>query len=460
MGESIQKENKMGTMPVNRLLVTMAAPMMLAMLVQALYNIVDSIFVGRICEDALTAVSLAFPIQTLLIAFGTGTGVGMNAILSRSLGCHDRATAEKAARTGVFLTLVSYVIFVLVGLFLARPFFVSQTMGQANQDQIVQYGVDYLKICCVLSIGIFIELVFERILQACGYTFYTMITQMCGAIINIVLDPILIFGLLGFPAMGTTGAAVATVIGQIVSGILAFVINRKKNQEVTVSLRKIRPEGRMIAEIYRVGVPSILMQAIGSVMYYGMNLILMPFTSTASAVFGVYFKLQSFVFMPVFGMNNSVVPIIAYNYGAGKRSRMIKTIKLGIFYAVCIMLLGLAVFQLLPDKLLLLFNATDHMLDIGVPALRIMSLAFVFAGACILCGTVFQALGNGIYSLFVSVLRQLIVLLPAAFLLSKVVGLSAVWWAFPIAEIASIITSGLLMARIYRKVISQVPDNV
>ncbi|MBS6367536.1 MAG: MATE family efflux transporter [Clostridiales bacterium] len=455
MEEARIQENKMGVMPVNKLLLNMAVPMMVSMLVQALYNIVDSIFVSMICEEALTAVSLAFPIQALLIAFGTGTGVGVNAILSRSLGCKDKAQAERAAHNGIFLALVSYVVFLLVGIFLSRPFFAAQT----DDPLIIQYGVDYLSIVCIFSFGIYAQLIFERVLQACGYTLYTMFTQGVGAIINIIFDPIFIFGWFGLPAMGTAGAAIATVMGQIIAAILALILNKKRNHEVEIHFRRVRPNLRIIGEIYRVGAASILMQAVGSVMYFGMNMILIPFTATASTVWGAFYKLESFILMPIFGLNNGMVPIVAYNYGAGKRSRMVKTIKLSVLYAVILMLIGLAVFQLMPGLLLGMFSPSDNMLEIGIPALRIMSLVYLFAGVDIVCITVFQALGNGFYGLIVSLLRQLGVLLPLAYLFSRLGGLTLVWWALPLAECVALVICMLFFLRIYRTVIRKVPDN-
>lgn len=455
MEEARIQENKMGVMPVNKLLLNMAVPMMVSMLVQALYNIVDSIFVSMICEEALTAVSLAFPIQALLIAFGTGTGVGVNAILSRSLGCKDRAQAERAAHNGIFLALVSYVVFLLVGIFLSRPFFAAQT----DDPLIIQYGVDYLSIVCIFSFGIYAQLIFERVLQACGYTLYTMFTQGVGAIINIIFDPIFIFGWFGLPAMGTAGAAIATVMGQIIAAILALILNKKRNHEVEIHFRRVRPNLRIIGEIYRVGAASILMQAVGSVMYFGMNMILIPFTATASTVWGAFYKLESFILMPIFGLNNGMVPIVAYNYGAGKRSRMVKTIKLSVLYAVILMLIGLAVFQLMPGVLLGMFSPSDNMLEIGIPALRIMSLVYLFAGVDIVCITVFQALGNGFYGLIVSLLRQLGVLLPLAYLFSRLGDLTLVWWALPLAECVALVICMLFFLRIYRTVIRKVPDN-
>lgn len=448
------KENKMGIMPENRLLLGMSLPMMISMLVQALYNIVDSIFVSRINENALTAVSLAFPIQSLMIALGAGTGVGMNALLSKSLGEKDFDKVNKAAMNGIFLAAVSYIVFLVIGLFAVNPFYASQS----TDPQILEYGYQYLTVVCCFSIGMYAQFVFERLLQSTGKTFYTMITQSTGAVINIILDPILIFGYLGMPKMGVTGAAVATVVGQIVAAIMAFIINQKKNTEVKLHFKGFRPNMHVIGQIYAVGIPSIIMQAIGSVMTYGMNRILMVFTSTAAAVFGVYFKLQSFIFMPVFGLNNGMVPIIAYNYGAGHKKRVLKVIKLSIVYAVAIMLVGLMVFQVFPRQLFALFDASETMLAIGIPALRIISLSFLFAGFCIVCGSVFQALGNGVYSMMVSIARQLIVLLPAAYLLSRLGNVDYVWWSFPIAEIASLTMTIIFMILINKKVICHIGE--
>ena len=445
-------ENKMGIMPENKLLLSMSLPMMASMLVQALYNIVDSIFVARISENALTAVSLAFPLQTLMIALGGGTGVGVNALLSKALGEKDYKLVNKVANNGVFLSVVNALIFVLVGVFAVKPFYLSQTID----TEIVAYGVEYLSIVCCCSIGIYTQFIFEKLLQSTGNTFYTMITQATGAIINLILDPILIFGLFGLPELGVAGAAIATVAGQIVAGILAIVINEKKNHEVNVSLKGFKPCGNTIKRIYIVGVPSIIMQSIGSIMVYGMNKILMAFSSTAAAVFGIYFKLQSFIFMPIFGLNNGMVPIIAYNYGARHRKRMTKTIKLSVAYAVTIMAIGTLVFQLIPDKLFMLFDASEHMLSMGVPALRIISLHFIIAGFCIVAGSVFQALGNAVYSMINSICRQLVVLLPAAYILARIGGVNYVWWSFPIAELMSLIMSVIFMIKIYKDIISKV----
>ena len=443
----MQQENKMGVMPVNRLILTMSLPMILSMLVQALYNIVDSMFVSRLSENALTAVSLAFPAQNLMIAVATGTGVGVNAALSRSLGERNFDRANKIADHAVFLAIASYAVFAVLGLFFSRQFFLWQT----DIEEIVDQGTDYLRICTLFSFGLFLEIACERLLQSTGKTIYSMYTQGLGAIINIIFDPIMIFGLFGFPKMGVAGAAAATVFGQILAAVLGIFLNKTRNQEIHVSFRGFRPNSEIIRHIYSVGIPSIIMSSIGSVMTFGMNKILIGFTSTATAVFGVYFKLQSFVFMPVFGLNNGTVPIIAYNYGAAKPDRILKTLKLAICYAVGIMVMGLAVFQLLPDKLLLIFEASENMLSIGVPALRIISVSFLFAGYCIVCSSMFQALGHGLLSLLVSVFRQLLVLLPSAFLLSKIGGLDLVWYSFPIAEICSIFFSTYFLRHVYKK---------
>ena len=449
------KENKMGVMPVNKLLITMSLPMMASMLVQALYNVVDSIFVSRINENALTAVSLAFPIQTLMIAVAGGTCVGINAVLSKALGEKKQEVVNKTAGNGITLMALSYVIFLLVGLLGARGFYLSQT----SHPEIVQYGYEYLSVVCCFSFGIYTQFVFERLLQSTGKTLYIMFTQGTGAIINIILDPILIFGLLGAPQLGVRGAAVATVIGQIVAGVMAFVFNMLKNDEVRLSLPMLRPDWDIVKQIYIVGVPSMVMQAIGSIMTYGMNRILISFTSTATAVFGVYFKLQSFIFMPIFGMNNGLVPILAYNYGAGKKDRFIKALKCGIGYAIALMVIGIIIFQTIPDVLLKLFDASDDMLAIGVAALRTISCSYLFAGFCIICGTAFQALGRAWYSMIVSIARQLIVLLPAAYLLSLSGNVNYVWWAFPIAELMSFAVTTFFMVRIYRQVISHIGED-
>ncbi len=442
------RENKMGTMPVTKLLITMSLPMMISMLVQALYNIVDSIFVARISENALTAVSLAFPVQSLMIALSAGTCVGMNALLSRSLGEKNQAMADKTAENGIFLAVMGFLAFLLIGLFGAKPYFHSQSAGNA---EIAELGTQYLRIVTMCSAGIFLEMCFERIMQSTGRTVLSMVTQLTGAIFNIVFDPILIFGLFGFPRLGIRGAAIATVLGQCVAAILAIILNAKKNPDVRLNPGNFRPDGRVIKNIYYVGVPSIVMQSIVSVMTFGLNKILISFSETAVSVLGVYFKLQSFIFMPIFGLNNGFIPIVAYNYGARNKKRILDTIKVGVIIAVAIMLTGLAVFHVFTRELLLLFNASDHMLEIGIPALRIISLSFVFAGYCIILGSAFQALGNGVYSLINSVCRQLLCILPLAWLFSRLWGLHAVWYSFAIAELISVTMSTLLFRRIYKE---------
>ena len=440
-------ENKMGTMPVNKLLVSMSLPMIASMLVQALYNVVDSVFVAQISENARTAVSLAFPIQSLMIAVSSGTCVGINALLSRSLGEKRQKEANLSAVNGVFLAFVSYLVFALMGIFGSHLFFASQTENR----EIVEFGTQYLTICLIFSFGIFMEMTFERIMQSTGRTIYSMVTQGTGAIINIILDPIMIFGLFGFPRLGIRGAAIATVTGQIIAMILAVWFNHKKNRDVQLSFKAFKPDGRIIAKIYEVGVPSIVMQSIVSIMTFGMNKILIMFSETAVSVLGIYFKLQSFIFMPIFGLNNGVIPIVAYNYGAGHKRRIMDTIKLSTFIAVGIMLIGLIIFQVFPEGLLKLFNASDHMLEVGVPALRIISTSFLFAGYCIILGSVFQALGNGVYSLIVSVARQLLCILPLAYVFARVAGLHAVWYSFPLAELISVTLTTILFRRIYVK---------
>lgn len=443
-------ENKMGIMPVNKLLLNMAVPMILSMVVQALYNVVDSVFVSKLSQDALNAVSLAFPAQNLMIAVASGTAVGINALLSRSLGQKDQARANRTAMNGVFLALMSCLAFTVFGLTCARQFFSIQT----DIPGIVNYGADYLSVCCGFCVGLFCQVTFERILQSTGRTVLTMITQGTGAIINIILDPILIFGLFGFPRLEVMGAAIATVVGQMVAACMAIFLNLTRNPDVQFSWAGLKPDKQIIKSIYAVGLPSIAMMSIGSIMVFGMNRILLGFTDTATAVFGVYFKLQSFIFMPVIGLNGGVVPIVAYNFGARKPDRIMQTYKLGIFYAVIIMSIGVLIFQTVPELLLALFRpeggSADELIAIGVPALRIISLHFPVAAFCIISSSMFQALGHGVLSLIMSVVRQLGVLLPAAFLLSRIGGLSVIWWAFLVAEAVAMVMSILFIRRVYR----------
>ena len=459
------KENKMGTMPVGRLVINIGFPMILSMLVQAFYNVVDSIFVARISDagqtgsagtSALIAVGMAFPFQMLLVAVGAGTGVGVNSLLSKALGEKDSKTVNKAATNGIFLSALSAVVFFLIGKFLAHTLIRSQ----GGEGLALEYGTQYLSIVCMLSVGIFMQFIFERLLQSTGKTFYSMITQMTGAVINIILDPILIFGMFGFPELKVAGAAIATVTGQIVAGCFALYLNIKKNHEISLDFRGFRPDGHIIRRIYAVGIPTMIMQSIGSLMTYCMNRILVSLNDAAVAVFTVYFKLQSLFFMPLFGLNNGLIPILAYNYGAQKRSRMIKAIKVCMVYAFGFAFFGFLLFRLIPDRLLLIFNTGDaSLLTYGVPALKIIAWHYLLAWFCIIGGTVYQSLGNGIYSLIVSVARQLVVLIPAAYILAKIGGLDLIWWSFPIAELMSFVVNVYFMWRINRDIISKVGDD-
>lgn len=448
MSEQVQ-ENKMGIMPVGKLLMSMSIPMMISMLVQALYNVVDSYFVAQISQDALNAVGLAFPIQNLMIAVSVGTGVGVNALLSRSLGEKNYETANATAGNGLLLAFLSGLVFIIIGQTVPRAFYLAQT----DIPGIVEQGSVYLSICCTWSMGLFMEIMFERLLQSTGNTVLTMLTQGIGAVTNIILDPILIFGLGPFPKMGVAGAAVATVTGQIVGAVLGLIINFRFNKELDLKLSYLKPRGNIIKRIYAVGVPTMVMNSIGSVMVFGLNKILISFTDAATAVFSIYYKLQSFIFMPVFGLNNGMVPIIAYNYGAQKADRILQTMKLASATATVIMLIGLGVAELFPEWLLGIFNASEEMLTIGVPALRIICTCFVFAGFGIVAGSVFQALGHGMLSMTVSIVRQLVVLLPVAWLLSLTGRLELVWLAFPLSELFSVVLCVFFTRRIVRTVL-------
>ena len=443
----VAQGNRMGYEPIQPLLVKTALPMVISMLVQALYNIVDSLFVARIEEDALTAVSLAFSMQNLMIAIAVGTGVGFSALVSKSLGERNFEQANYAACNAIPLYGITYLFFLLAGLTLVEPFFEVQHAS----EKITQYGNDYLKLVLIFSFGMLIQICFERMLLATGKTKYSMITQMSGAVINCIMDPILIFGLLGAPKMGVKGAAVATIFGQIFAASLALFFNLKYNKELTIHWKYMKLQGHIVRRIYAVGVPSIVMAAIGSVMVFGFNRILMGFTSTAAAVFGAYFKLQSFIFMPIFGINNGMVPIVAFNYGARNKSRVMETIKYAAIYAMAIMVVGLILFETIPDKLLLLYDASPDMLNIGVPAMRIIALHFIIAGASIIMSSSFQALGNGVYSMIVSIMRQLVVLLPAAYLLSLSGNVNMIWWSFPIAEVVSFTICCFFLRKITRE---------
>lgn len=441
----------MGYMPIFKLVVNMSLPMIISMLVQALYNVVDSMFVSRVSENALTAVSLAFPAQNLMIGVATGTAVGVNALLSKSLGEKNYKRANQIAENGIFLSFIGFLIFLIFGLFGTEVFFRTQT----DVEDIISSGVDYLRVCSCFSFGIFGQIIFERLMQSTGRTFYTMITQGVGAIINIVLDPIFIFGYFGLPAMGAKGAAIATVIGQIIAFIIAAILNKKKNADIDLKLKEFRPNLKIIGRIYSIGIPSIIMVAVGSIMTFSINKIVIAFTETAAAVFGVYFKLQSFVFMPLFGMNNGVIPIISFNYGARNKQRVMKTIGVAILFALFFMAIGLASMQILPKELLSIFNASDQMIKIGVPALKTISISYIFAGFSVVLISVFQAFGKGLFSMSISIARQLVVLVPCAYLLSKTGELDNVWWAFPIAEVMSVLVAGAFFIYLYKKVITK-----
>jgi putative MATE family efflux protein len=444
----IQQENKMGVMKVNRLLVSMSLPMMASMLVQALYNIVDSIFVSHYDADALTAVSLTFPVQSLMIAIATGTGVGINSLVSRRLGEGRFKDANKTAVHGMFLEFLSSVVFVIIGLVFSKSFFKAFT----SDPEVIEFGRQYMLICCVFSMGIFMQIAGERLLQSTGKTMYNMITQGCGALVNIILDPILIFGMFGLPEMGIAGAAAATVIGQWVAMILALYFNAAKNKEISVSIRGFKPDGRITAEIYAIAVPSIIMQSIMSISTVGMNKILD--NDTAISVFGVYFKLQSFVFMPVFGLTNALIPIAAYNYGAGKLGRMKEAVRIALAITVGLMGTGTLLFEVFPAEFLEMFKADENMLKIGIPALRIIASSFCFSGVSIICASYFQALGKAVWSMLISIIRQLVVLLPAAFVLMMIGGLDIVWTALPAAEVFAMILSTVLYRKISKRVMA------
>ncbi len=453
----LHEENKLGVMPITKLIWNMSLPIIASMLVQALYNIVDSWFVSRVSEQALTAVSLAFPAQNLMIGLATGTAVGVNALMGRALGAGLRERADKVANNGVFLAVVGFVISALLGLTCSDLFFRSQT----QVESIIQMGNDYLRIVTIGSLGMFCQIMYERLLQGTGRSILSMYTQGLGAIINIILDPIFIFGL----KMGVAGAAVATIIGQFCGCALAIYFNHKKNTDITLSLRGFRPNWRLIGEIYAIGLPSVIMIAIGSVMTFLMNKILITYHAaheTAATAFGVYFKLNSFIFMPIFGLNNGVIPIVAYNYGAQNRRRMMATIKRSALYACCIMVFGTVLFWAIPDTLLRLFDASDVMLAAGVPALRIISLSFCMAGACIALGSSFQALGKSMYSMITSIVRQLVFLIPIAYVLARYgasVGNSdLVWWCYPLAEIFSLTLTLVFFSRMYKTIIAPLPE--
>ncbi|MCR5625494.1 MAG: MATE family efflux transporter [Lachnospiraceae bacterium] len=461
----------MGVLPENKLLISMAVPLMISNLVQALYNVVDSIFVSRITTneivydaggnlisagtDAISALGLAFPIQIIIIALGIGTSVGVSSLLSRALGEKKQKLANNVAMHGIFLMILSYLVSLAIGIFFAHEVIA----GQGAVGRKLEYGTTYLRIVCCCSIAVYMEIMMERLLQSTGRTSLSMIPQITGAVINLIMDPILIFGLLGLPKMGVAGAALATVFGQIIASILGLYLNVKKNKDLTLSIREFKLSAKVLKRIYAVGAPAILMQAVGSVMNFGMNAILLGLHAGAVAVFTVYYKLQSFFFMPLFGLSSALVPIVAYNYGAGKRERIVKTYKLSMIYSFCMIFIGFLMFELIPDKLLMIFNTGDStLISLGVPALKIIGVHYLFAWYCIITGGLFQALGNGVYSLINSLMRQLVVLLPAAFILGKFGGLPLVWWSFPIAEVSSLTVTLIFFFKIKREIIDRIPS--
>ena len=446
MSENI-KENKMGVMPVTKLLLNMSLPIMLSMLVMACYNIVDSIFVAQINENALTAISLAFPVQTLMIAVSIGTAIGVNALLAMKLGQKDSDAVNKIAMNGLFLSVCSFIVFFILGFLFTKPYLKTQT----SDEQIIQFGSEYLKIITMASSALFVSTMSDRLLQATGRTFYTMITQLVGAITNIILDPLMIFGIGPFPKMGMAGAAWATVIGQIFSAVVSLYFNLKKNPDIHFKLKGFKPNSLIIGQIYKIGIPSILLQSINSVTTYGMNLILGTFSATAIAVYGVYFKLNSFIFMPVFGLTTGMVPIVSYNYGAGNAERIKKTVK----STILIMIFGIVIFELFPAELLMLFKASEHMLGIGCTAMRIIAPSFIGAAIAITFGSTFQALGKSFLSMTVSFVRQIVVLLPVAYFLSRTGKLENVWFCFLVAEIFAISLSAFFMHRIKKTMLDK-----
>lgn len=449
--QQMTTENKMGTMPVGKLLIQISLPIMISMFVQALYNIVDSIFVAKLSTDALTAVSLAFPIQNLMISAGVGTGVGINALLSMRLGQKNYKAVTQTALNGIFLVIITIVLFIILGITIPQAYLKSQTSNM----QIVELGTDYLEICMIFCFGLFLAITFERLLQSTGRTVLSMISQLAGAITNIILDPVMIFGLLGFPAMGIKGAAWATVIGQITGALISIILNIKINKEINFNPKGFKPQSKIIIDIYKVGIPSILLGSIGSVLTYLLNLILGAFSTVAIAVYGVYFKLQSFVFMPVFGLNNGIVPIVAYNFGAKYKKRIIDSIKMCALVALIIMGVGTLIFEVFPSQLLAMFSPNNEMLEIGIPALRIIAIHFPIAAVGITFTSVFQAFGRGFLSMCVSFIRQIFALLPSAWLLSLTGNINNIWWAFVIAELISLIACIFAMKNVYKTQIKQ-----
>ena len=444
--------NKMKTDSIDKLIINISLPMMISMLIQSLYNIVDSIFVSKISADAFTALSLSFPLQSLIIAFATGIGVGFNSLLSRALGEKNKDKASLMAKNGIFVEFINFIIFLIVGLFLIKPFFKIQT----DSETIIQYGYDYLKICCCFSFGIFGQIGFSRILQATGKTFYSMLIQLIGAFLNIILDPLLIFGIGVFPKLGVKGAAIATVISQIVGFFFAVFFNKKINKDVDLSFKKFSIDFKAIKKIYAIGFPATIMQALSSFMVFGLNKILLSISLSFPIIFGVFFRLQSFAFMPVIGLTNGIIPIVSYNYGAKEKHRIIQTIKLSSIYASVIMIIFMIALQIFPQFFISFFEISPKILNDTILAVKIISISFIFIGFCSVISAVLQALGNGFLSMLISFFRQIIVLLPLAFVLSKMSKTYAVWFAFPIAEFFASILSLILLYIVYNKKIKNI----
>lgn len=459
MSSAVQ-ENKMGYMPENKLLLSMSIPMMLSMLIQALYNIIDGLFVAGISPEQyeLTAVNLAFPAQNLMIAVSVGVGVGINALISRYLGFKNYEKVDKIAGQGLLLAIISYLLFAVGGTLISRPYFLIMTTDISDavaRETVVEMGTSYLQVCFLASFGLFCQVVHEKYMQATGKTTLSMATQLVGAILNMIFDPILIYGC----GLGILGAAYATVGGQIASGIVGVLLHHYKNREVRLKPENIKPDMKIIKEIFKIGLPSILMNSIGSFMTAAFNKIIMALSEYAVNVFGIYFKLQSFVFMPVFGFNNGMISIVSYNYGARKKKRMLKTIKLGLVYAVSFMIFGFVLFQIFPTPLLSMFNLTEEAITtVGVPALRTISISFIFAGFSIIYSAVFQSFGYSFFSMLISIGRQLVTLLPVAYLLSLTGDINAVWWSYPIAELVCVVLSVVFYVYIYKHKIKTIPD--
>lgn len=448
------KENKLGIDPIGKLLFTVSFPIIISMLIQALYNMVDSYYIGKISEEAFTAVSIAFPLQNIMVGIAVGTGVGTNSLLSRSLGEKNFDKANLSAENGIFLSILYGIILLILSFVLPRYYYISQNVSQ----EIVNYGVEYLSTIMAFSMGVFIQINCERLLQSTGRSILTMFTQGIGALINIIFDPIFIFGYFGFPAMGVKGAAIATVVGQIIGALFGIYFNFKLNKDIQI--KKIRPRLQIIKKIYEVGLPSIVMISVTSTTIYFLNKILSIYSTSAIAALGAYYKIQSFIFLPIFGLTNGMVPIIAYNYGAENKKRIIKTIKLTMIVGTIMMILGTAILWIFPEELLDIFSASDAMKEVGITMLRIIALCFIFAGISIMGGSVFQALGNGILTLIDAVIRNIIIILPYTYIVSRIAPIEYVWWSYLLSETSSIIFVSYFMKNFAMKRIDLIKESI